>query len=526
MKIIMLGLNHRTAKLALRERLAFTSNNVQPVYDGVHQIFPDVERVVLSTCNRTELYVAGPVERFGQHEVPSANGTLGGSVSSAPGAQPLQGNRHGTSPPHSPPYQGGEWGGRIATKLIEYLADLCQVDVGELAEVLVNHEGENAVRHLFQVASGLDSMILGEPQILGQVKRAYEDAKQRNTVGPGLHQVFQHAIATSKQVRSRTGIGKGRVSVGSIAIDLARKIFERFNDKVVVCIGAGEMAKVMLRHFLELHPARLWLTNRSLDRALALAQTMQLVPSTEAQVDTENTGPPAAVMGEFGGVRPFEQLDDLLVEADIVLTSTGAPEPIITARRFKPLMRRRRHRPLFMIDIALPRDIEEAVGSMGNVYLNNLDHLQSVVARTYEQRRDQLQACDSMITDAVRVCISEIEHRDISQMIKALRKKLHAIGGSEHERFVRKISHATPDELPKLVEEHSHRLINKVLHLPMKALGGRNTNAPLGDYASVLSRLFELDDVSQPNDANEDQVVSVETDKSIKAAVDRPAAKS
>ncbi len=422
MKIVMLGVNHRTAPLLLRERLALVGQNLDRVYDllGRHR---QVEVVALSTCNRSELYLADPED-------------------------------------------GEGWDAQLSS----VFAQCCSVGADELAGSLLLYSGDDAVRHLFHVAGGIDSMVLGEPQILGQVKRAYEEATRRGTVGPAFNTIFQEAIAAAKQVRHATAIGQGRVSIGSVAVDFARQIFHRFDDKTVVVVGAGELVKLILRHMAALSPAKTWVTNRSLDHARQLA-------------------------GSFGteDARPFDQLDDLLVEADIVLTGTGAAQPIMTADRFMPLLRRRKHRPLFLIDVALPRDIEPAVGELSDIYLYNLDDLQQVVAQTYEERSDEVEQCRSMLDHAAGECINEVQHRDIGQIIKMLRQKLHQIGRLEQQRTVNKIRIAPPDDMARLIEEHTQRLINKVLHLPLKALDRRHPDESLSEYAQALHKLFELD---------------------------------
>lgn len=437
MKILMLGVNHRTAGLSLRERIALYSEKLDRIFGDLQALFPAAELVVLSTCNRTEFYLADPEDKRSENTPATTD------------------------------------------QIIAFLASATGVDPGELAEVAVIHEDDEAVRHLFNVAAGLDSMVLGEAQILGQVRRAYQYANRRSATGPFLNKTFQTAIATAKQVRTQTGIGEGRVSVGSVAVDFARQIFERFEDKTIVAIGAGEIVKLMLRHLLTLNPAKLWVTNRTFERAEHLVQML-------------------GISTEQGAARPFEHLDDLLVEADIVLTSTGAPMPIITGERFKPLRRRRKRRPLYLIDIALPRDVETSVGDLNDVYLYNLDHLQDVVTQSHAQRSNEVGQCEAMLAESVRVCMHEIRHRDVGQMIKALRHKLHEIGRTEQGRTVQKIASAAPKEVPRLIEEHSHRLINKVLHLPMKALDRREPDARLDDDASALRRLFGLDDSARP----------------------------
>lgn len=432
MRVVMIGVSHRTAALELRERLSLSADQVARILDDARSSWPHIEVAALSTCNRTELYVA--------------------------------------KPPHEPP---------TVEDLCTLLARACAIEPQTLLNVLIHREQEQAIAHLFRVCSGLDSMVLGETQIVGQVKRAYESCAERQSVGPVLHRVFQSSLSVAKQVRTATGIDAGRVSVGSAAIDFARQVFETFTDKTVVGVGAGEMAKVTLRHMLELAPQKLYLVNRTPARAHALAESLGLSPAQ-------------------GGPRPWEALDQLLVEADMLVTSTGSREPIITVERMKPLIRLRRSRPLVFIDIAVPRDVEERVASLRNTYVYDLDDLQAVVARTHEDRRSQVDQAERMIHEAVRNCLSEVQHRDIGQLIKALRARLHALGALEQERTLRKIAAADPQDVPALVQEHTSRLINKILHLPIDALDHRRSEAPLGFYSAALRKLFQLDTGEPP----------------------------
>ncbi len=444
MRIVMLSISHRTASVDLRERIAIAGERLDAAIDSLRRMYPQSEAVVLSTCNRTELYIARPA--------------------------------------HEPP--GYE-------QLDTFLADFCGIETKHVTAAAIHREQDQAVTHLFRVATGLESMVIGEPQILGQVKQAYEISRRLEAVGPVLHRVFQQAISVARQVRSESGIGEGRVSIGSVAVDFASQIFERFDDKTMVAIGAGEMAKITLKHLQALKPAKLWLTNRTRERAEDLATRMNLSGGTGGA-------------GGSGGVRPFEELDELLVEADIVLTSTGAARPIITEQRFRPLIRRRRSRPIFMVDIAVPRDIEPAVGNLSNVYLYNIDDLQRVVLKTHEHRWAQVEQCERMVFDAVRSCMATVQHRDVGLLIRALREKLHDFAKSERERSLKKIGGGEDGdaaEFAKLLEEHDHRLVNKILHLPLQQLDPKNPDAPLGFFAAALKRLFDLEEQAGPSRA-------------------------
>jgi glutamyl-tRNA reductase len=434
----MLGVNHQTASVAVRERVSVEGERLRDLLRAIRGNFASSEIVVVSTCNRTEFYLARP-----SHAAPSRD------------------------------------------ELVAMLSTHFQIKSNELQAVLIQRENEQAVNHLFRVTTGLESMVLGEPQILGQVKRAYEAAAAEQVVGTVMHRLFQEAVAVGKHVRRETGIDQGRMSVGSVAVDYVRQIFADFDDKVIVGIGAGEMAKLTLTHLRELRPAKLWLTNRTTARAESLASHL-------------NIG------GASGGVRLYAAMDELLVEADILVTSTAAREPIITVKQLKPLLRKRRARALCMIDLAIPRDIADDVSTLSNVYVYNLDDLQKAVAATHEQRTEQVQHCEKLLFEAVRACMHDIQHRDIGQLIKALRNRLHEIGELEQDRTRRKLASARPEDTGELLEEHTRRLINKILHLPLRQLDSKQADAPLGFYAAALRRLFDLHTDDEQGESSRD----------------------
>lgn len=432
MRIVMLGLNHRTAAVEVREKLALSGESLDGFVATMRGQFPAAEVVVLSTCNRVEIYLARP-----SHEAPS-----------------------------------------IAA-LRQTLATHTGVALDQLTVSTIHRENEQALEHLFGVATGLDSMVLGEPQIMGQVKQAYEYAQSRQAVGPVLHKVFQQAIKVARHVRKSSGIDAGRVSIGSVAVDFAKQIFEHFDDKTVVGIGTGYMAKLTLTHLKALKPAKLWLVNRSPQRAVDLAKSLG--------IGNQDSLTP-------GGARSMDDLDQLLVEADIVLTSTSANAFVITADRFKPLLKQRRSRPLFIIDIAVPRDVDPAVGALRNVYLYNVDDLQQVVAQTHQQRSNVVDHCQSMLSQSVAACMHQVQHRDAGQLIKSLRTRLHDLGQLEQQRTLRKLATADPKDAAALLQEHTHRLINKILHMPLSQFNHRQAgDVPLAFYTAALRKLFQLE---------------------------------
>ncbi|MEM6394362.1 MAG: glutamyl-tRNA reductase [Planctomycetota bacterium] len=508
MRVVMLGVNHRTADVAAREKLV-----LGPGEDGgeavcrvkLREAFPWAELVVVNTCNRTELYVARPADR-------------------GPSADALRG----------------------------LLAEVTGVDTSTVSAVTLWREQEPAVHHLMRVCCGLDSMLLGETQVLGQVKRAYATADAAGTVGPVLHRVFQRAIGAGKRVRAEAGLEKGRRSVASAAMDLTRGVFTGLRGKTVVGLGAGELTKGMLRAAVREGAGRqggaVWVMNRSAERGLATADELGLfgrgLPTDPIRdlLRQKHKGKEVT-----GGARSWDDLEGLLVEADVLACGTSAGEPVVTKRLMRRLMGKRRGRPLVVLDVAMPRDVEPAVGGLANVYLYDLDDLQELVEAGHEGRSSAAELAERRVGELAASCVAELQHRDLGRLIKQLRVKLSEMGEAETERTLRKLRAAWPEkasdgELTRLAEsvdgggvavdervvgldgvmeallaEHTHRLINKMLHLPvtqMKRPGHTVADAflpdsdapreegqvpnepspPLGFYAAALRRLFELED--------------------------------
>ena len=438
-RLLLLGLNHTTAPLELRERLAFNTQQRTAALLRFRERFPNCELVLLSTCNRVEFYIARPV-----HEKPRAE------------------------------------------ELIEFLAESHSLPASEFSRHMYQKADVEMVRHLFHVASSLDSMVLGETQILGQVREAYDASTQTAIAGGWLNPLFQRALAAAKQVMHETALTEGRLSVASVAVDYARGIFDRFSDKTVLSIGAGKMAQLVLRHFRDLQPGKLMVCNRDAGKALALAQ-------------------------EFAGQQvPFEKLDEHLVAADIVLTSTGAQHPIITRSQFEGLRKRRRYRPLFIIDIAVPRDVEPSVGQIEGVYLYNLDDLQDVVSKTQSQRKDVIASANAIVNQHVESYVVWNRQRELGPAIRKLHERYHAIAKEELNRTLNKLPNLSEAERDHL-EELSRRIVNKLLHDPVHALRHADqSHLPASQYLHALEKLFQLSpeetQAEEPGPSGEAQV--------------------
>jgi glutamyl-tRNA reductase len=421
-RLFLVGLNHTTAPLDVRERLAFNAQQRATALEKFKERFPNCELVLLSTCNRVEFYLGRP--EHGQ-----------------PGVE----------------------------ELIEFVAGLHGISSSAFADHVYQKADLEMVGHLFHVASSLDSMVLGETQILGQVREAYEASSRVSVAGALLNPLFQRALASAKQVMHGTSLTEGRLSVASVAVDYARGIFDHFNDKTVLSIGAGKMATLVLRHFQSLEPGSLLVCNRDATKAVALA-------------------------AEFGGKQvPFEQLDDHLVAADIVLTSTGSAQPIITRARFEGLRKRRRYRPIFLIDIAVPRDIEAGVGEIDGVYLYNLDDLQEVVSSTQSQRKEVIDAARAIVAQHVDSYLVWNRQRELGPAIRRLHERYHAIAKEEVARTVNKLPNLSPAEREHL-EELSRRIVNKLLHDPVQALRHADqSHMPAAQYLHAMEKLFQLE---------------------------------
>jgi glutamyl-tRNA reductase len=426
-RLLLLGLNHATAPLAVREQAALDGPQRRKALAALAERFPGCEGVLLSTCNRVELYVAGP-------------------------ATP------------------GEPGGARAEELIAFLAGLGGLGADAMQRHLYQKRGRAVVSHLFEVAASLDSMVVGETQILGQVREAYETAQSAGMTGAMLNPLFQRALAVGKLVMHETAIGEGKLSVASAAVDYARQIFDQFGDKTVLSIGAGKMAALVLRHFADLRPGKLLVCNRDAGKAEALAE-------------------------QFGGIAaPFERLGEHLTAADIVVSSTGSAKPIITREGFEALVKARRYRPIFLIDIALPRDVEAAVGELENVYLYNIDDLQQVVAQTQEQRGGAVAAAREIVQQHVTAFARWHQAREMGPAIDQLRQRYHAMAREELQRTLNKLPNISDEEKAHL-EELSRRLVNKLLHAPLRALReAEGGHAGTGMYWHAMEKLFGLEE--------------------------------
>jgi glutamyl-tRNA reductase len=417
-----IGCNVASAAVELRERLAFDANKTQRALAEINARFA-AEAVVLDTCNRVEIYVSR------QETVAALHIPL----------------------------------------MAEFLAEIHNVPAKEIAPHLYEHADAEAAKHLFRVTSGLDSVVLGEGQIAGQVKDAYETSQKLAASGPLLNTLFPTAIRVSKRVRTETGIAHGHVSVSSAAVDFVRQVFDTFTDKTVLVIGAGKMGRLTLKHLAELQPEAILVTNRNTERAVAVAADCN------------------------GRVLPWQQLDDALVQADIVLSTTGAPEPIVSRRRFDEKVRpRRAGRPLVVFDMAVPRDFDSHIHDGDTVSVFNVDDLSRVADHCMAERKRHLPAAEAIIDSEVNKFITDWNKRAngpvIGQLTAEVDKVRDAVLGPLLDKFNGKLSDAE-----KAYIEGAFRLFqNRLLHGPIAALHEASREGQSGGLRDALRKLFGL----------------------------------
>lgn len=418
--------NHQTARLDVREKLAFPAERLHRAYGELRSRFPRAEAVVLSTCNRIEVYTA-------QEAVDSA-------------------------PTHR--------------ELAEFFADFHSVPLDDFFEDFLERTGPDAVRHLFQVASSLDSMVLGEPQIVSQVKDAYRAAQEHNACGPLTHAMFQGAIHVSSRVRTETRLAEGRVSIASVAVgEFGKSIFDRFDDKSVLIIGAGEMAEETLRYLQSEGVRRITVINRSPERATRLAE---MFPGAET--------------------RPFEQLDEWLGKADVIVSTTGASQPIVDARRFAAARRKSFDRPVFVLDLGAPRDFDPAARSIDeNVFLYDIDDLEATCERNRKARAREIDKALRIIDEETDRFMQEVYHRATGPIVKRLREQWHDLSRDELDRLRSKLAHLNETDID-LIERSVERIVNKLLHPPLEALRKEAREGTPHGLLDALKRLFHLHD--------------------------------
>lgn len=423
MKLLLVGCSVKATPIELREKLSFDGPKLPAALRELETRY-GVEAVVLSTCNRVELYLARSLDQA----MPSAD-VVG-----------------------------------------EFVAEFHAVPSERLEPHLYACESQNAVRHLFRVASSLDSMIVGEGQIAGQVKQAYEAAHANGAAGPILHALFQQAAAVAKKVRTDTGISRGHVSVASVAVDYVRQVFDHFHDKTVLVIGAGKMGVLTLRRLRDLKPKAILVANRSPEKAVAVAQ-------------------------ECGGQPiPWEQLDDGLVKADIVLSTTGAPEPIMTRRRFNDVLAKRTHGPIVIFDMAVPRDFDPSIHDGDRALLFNVDDLKQLIDATLKERRKHVGAAEEIVDREVKRFLADWTRRRNGPIIAKLTQEFESRRRSIVDQLLAKLD-GKIDAADKAYVEGAFRLLqNQFLHGPISALAEEAHEPGRHTLLDALRKLFRIEE--------------------------------
>lgn len=430
--IYLTGLNHRTAEVDIRERYALT--NVEDMELGIMSECPVREVMVLSTCNRVELLCVS------EHSPESDVDVLG--------------------------------------CMRAYWAERCGGQPEELAEHTYNYEGISAVRHLFMVGASLDSLVMGEPQILGQLKDAYRRAVDNNTARVIINRLLHKSFSVAKRVRTETAVASSAVSISFAAVELARKIFGSFQGKTAMLVGAGEMAELAATHLLRNGVEQLIIANRTLSRAKALSATLG------------------------GEPIPIENLLDRLPEADIVISSTGSPTAVIRAKEMQKVLKRRKHRSMFFIDIAVPRDIDPDVNALDNVYLYDIDDLKEVVEENMAQRQDEAVKARALVDNETSAFEHWLQTLDLQPTIVDLLGKAEDVARKELSKTLRRIGdvdESTREALECLVLSVSH----KVLHEPVCYLKRRTREEGVADTViDTARRFFNLDNDCIPPEAH------------------------
>jgi glutamyl-tRNA reductase len=350
-----------------------------------------------------------------------------------------------------------------------FLAKFKNIDLKAFESALYLHRGDAAVRHIFRVAASLDSMMVGEPQILGQVKAAYRTATEQKTSGVILNRLLHRTFFVAKRIRSETGIGGSAVSISYAAIELGRKIFGDLTGKKVLLIGAGEMAELAVEHLIRHKSKEIFVANRTFERGVELADKYR------------------------GTAIRFEEISDYLGQVDIVISSTGAQGFVIDKAQVKAVMRRRRNRPVFFIDIAVPRDIDPQTNSLNNVYVYDIDDLKGVVDENIEDRQREAVKAERIIDEAVIHFGQWVESLGVVPTIKALRGKINAMAQAEVQRSLQQMEHLAPADR-KAIERMTQALVNKILHDPTHYLKSSGCQGDRANSLDIARKLFRLDE--------------------------------
>lgn len=427
MELLVLGLNHKTAPIHIRERLAFKEEQQLSLALEANRLGCG-ESFLLSTCNRVELYSLIPTQEMDVH--------------------PLE-------------------------QVRKLLASKASLGISELIPHLYTYRGDEALLHLLRVASSLDSMVVGEPQILGQLKVAYERCKEAGATGRVLSGLMDQALTVAKRVRTQTEIGRAVVSISSVAVNLAEQIFGTLQKSTALLVGAGEMGELAAQHLIQAGVSRLLVANRNLERATALSERLG------------------------GHPRTLSELPELLTQADIVITSTGAHGYLITKEQVAKTLKARKYRPLFLIDISVPRNIEPSVNDHENVYVYDVDDLNQIAADNKAARAREAETAEILVRKELERLKSVQARRDLAPVLKAIRTQVHLLKEEELTRVESKFDHLSADQR-QVVQQFAERLSNKFLHEVLTGLKSYAEHPQRELAIEVAEKLFGLKQVSNP----------------------------
>jgi len=416
MALVTLGINHRTAPVELRERIAFTPERMEEAFAELRVASGASEAAILSTCNRTELYLAGDDD--------------------------------------------------CAPLVLRWLAGFHNLDAGELEEAVYVHRDADAVRHVMRVAAGLDSMVLGEPQIFGQLKDAYALARKHGASGSFLSRMFEQTFSVAKRVRTQTAIGENPVSVAYAAVSMAHHIFSDLSRNRALLIGAGKTIELVSQHLAEAGVKEFVVANRTLERAQSLA---------------EAHGGKGIVLSE---------IPDYLADVDIIISSTASPLPILGKGAVERALKKRKHRPYFMVDIAVPRDIEPEVASLADVYLYTVDDLRHVIEENIRSREGAAREAENLVTDGVQAFLNQLRALDAVSTLKQFRQRAETLRDAETEKALRALHNGSDPET--VLRSLARGLTNKLLHEPSVQVRKATTEGRT-EVTEWLRELHQLD---------------------------------
>ena len=418
--IVDIGMNHKTAPVELRELVAFGGHNIDEVMNSIRSIKDIKESMVLSTCNRVEILFTTDKEKEAKESV------------------------------------------------IEFLSHVSGIKKEELGSTLYIYDNEEAIRHIFRVGASLDSMIVGEPQILGQVKEAYRIAVNHKSSSVILNRLMHRTFSLAKKIRTETDISGSAVSVSFAAVELGKKIFGDLQGKEVLLIGAGEMAELAATYLLNNRIAKILVANRTFSRAVELADHFH------------------------GKAISFEEISDQLLVVDVVITSTASPEPVISLNQVKNTMRRRKNRPLFFIDIAVPRDVEPQVNGIENVFVYDIDDLTGIVESNINKRKGEAVKAERMVDEEVIKFSEWFKTLDVVPTIVALKDKCENIRQIELKKTLSGLGDLTPEQR-KGVENLTISIAKKILNDPIVFLKRKEDRTSRNLYLDIARKLFKLD---------------------------------